>query len=225
MHTIIGKEDYLEAGQVFTWASKEHYQVWFTGKTVRHRRTEQMLPRLVRKGKLVKKDYGKKLIYAVPRTKNTLIEHGLGCTEGLVRIWRSNMEAMIIAERHFKGLGSVPDWGMLFGERLLLFEYTTQNNFEQARIVKTKITKYQSNLEGILEKFGALEGVVLFVIDVARVRVENFVNRLHPDGPFMFCDYETFKSVPIGEQLTAPIYIWGEDGETYPLRHVGLQDV
>jgi hypothetical protein len=53
---------------------------------------------------------------------------------------------------------------------------------------------------------------------VPREKVQKFVWEIIPIGlPVFFTDFETFKSVPIGEQLSAPIYIWGEDGKTYPL--------
>ena len=50
---IVSKDDYLKAAQLFHWAKREHYQMWFTGSLERNRRTEVMLPRLVKKGKLV----------------------------------------------------------------------------------------------------------------------------------------------------------------------------
>ena len=36
------------------------------------------------------------------------IYHGLACTECLIRFYRSRMEGEIIAERFFRGCGSVP---------------------------------------------------------------------------------------------------------------------
>jgi hypothetical protein len=41
---------------------------------------------------------------------------------------------------------------------------------------------------------------------------------LKPIGlPAFFCDTEMFCRVGIGQQLIAPIYVWGEDGFSYPL--------
>src|SRR5512141_2425552 len=89
---------YLDAASVFHWATKRHYQLWFTGQArTRHRRTESVLRRLTQSGKLRAVYYGKKLIYAVPRrskgTKNdefaglSKVVHGLACTECLVRFY------------------------------------------------------------------------------------------------------------------------------------------
>ncbi len=217
VHTF-SKDKYLEIAQLFHWATREHYIMWFTGRLDRHRRTEVMLPRLVKKGKLVAVRHGNRFVYSAPRRKNGLIDHGLGCTEGLVRIWRSRMDGTIIPERYFRGFGSVPEWGIWYPNgKLLLYEYSSKNNFEQARIVKTKVTKYQTNLPDLTFNFVADEAVVLFVIDISRERVKNFIERIAPDGPFFFTDYESFKKVPIGEQLKAPIYFWGEDGKEYTL--------
>ena len=127
------------------------------------------------------------------------------------------LSSIIIPEKYFKGLGSVPDWGMKYSNLLLLFEYSSKNNFEQARIVKTKVTKYQENIPLILEKFGGNEAIVLFVLDVSRDRANRFVERVDPGRDFYFTDYETFKSVPLGSQVQTPIYFWGEDGKEYPL--------
>lgn len=219
----IGKDDYLEAAQIFNWATKEHYILWFTGRLDRHRRTEVILPRLVKKGKLKSYRYGKRFIYIAPRMgrNNRVyynIEHGLACTEGLVRIWRSKMDGIIIVERHFRGLGSVPEWGIRFpNKKLLLYEHCTENNFTHAGMIKGKVTKYLENLPDIESKYQG-EGIVLFVLDVDRKRVESFVSRNKPIGePFFFTDYQTFIKVPIGKQLSTTIYIWGVDGDTYPL--------
>jgi hypothetical protein len=212
----ISKEEYQKAGQVFHWATQNHYKLWFTGNEERHRRTEQMLPRLVRKGKLVSNQYGKKFIYAVPRMKDTPIEHGLGVTETIVRICRSGQGGEYIPERYFKGLGSVPDWGINYNGKLLLIEYSSKSNLEQG-IVKSKLTKYESNLTNLINKFNATQAIVLFVLDVSRERVKNFVFRVQPDEQYFFTDFETFKSVPFGQQLTTLIYFW-RDGNEYPLK-------
>ena len=116
-------ERYIEAAQVFHWATNEHFILWFNGCLVRHRRTESVLQRLVQQGKLRSVRFGKRLIYTVPRrTKGKVptvpnenvryeagkseqavsgrnkIVHGLACTEGLVRFWRSDMNGEIIPE-------------------------------------------------------------------------------------------------------------------------------
>jgi hypothetical protein len=220
-HISIRKTEYLAAGQFFHWATVEHYRLWFTGNAKRHKRTEIMLPRLVRERKLNAVHHGRKLAYAVPRiTKgaNLFVEHGLACTEGLVRIWRSRMEGTIIPERHFRGMGIVPEWGIVYpNDRMILYEFCSADNFYRARLVEGKITRYRQLLSQIESRFRA-EGLVLFVIDVLPQDVERLVKRLQPRGPFFFTDYATFRAVPIGRQLAAPIYLWGEDGKRYPLK-------
>lgn len=218
MNTI-SKYDYLEAAQVFHWATAEHFILWFTGKRDRHKRTEVMLPRLVGKNKLIVRNYGKKYIYTVPRRKfDNHYEHGLGCTEGLVRYWRSRMDGVIIPERRFRGAGVFPEWGIKFpSNTLLMYEFCTADNFYRAGMVKSKITRYKKQMGYFEKKFGGM-GIVVFVCDAPRRKVDELVQKILPAGErFFFTDYYTFLDAPIGEQLSAPIYIWGEDGWPYAL--------
>jgi hypothetical protein len=221
-HTISQKR-YLEAAQVFHWATQEHFTMWFTGSTNRSKRTEAILPRLVNKGTLVAIKYGKKLVYACPRRVRHpgfffKVEHGLGCTEGLIRFWWSNMQAEIIEERFFYGCGSVPEWGLRYETgKMILFEYCTADNFNRTNVMKSKLAAYRHNLDAINRRFDR-EGIIVFVCDVTSERLTKFVTDIKPSGlPVFFTDYETFKTVPVGGQLSAPIYIWGEDGLAYPL--------
>lgn len=176
-----------------------------------------MLPRLVRYGRMVSKQHGKRFVYAAPSKKNIPISHGLGVTETIVRICRSGNGGEFIPERLFKGFGSVPDWGIRYEEKLLLVEFSTQNNFEGARIIKTKMTNYRQNLTKIIEHFKASEAVVLFVLDVSSERVDSFVKRNPFDDPYLLVDFDSFKEVPFGQQFSSSIYMWG-DGESYPLK-------
>ena len=177
-----------------------------------------MLPRLVREGRLRAVRYGKMLVYAVPRVSKGKyhIEHGLACTEGLVRFWRSDMQGVVVPERHFRGLGSVPEWGIMYNNSILLYEYCSADQFSRGRTVEGKVRNYDENLHAIEQKFGKT-GVVVFVIDAPRATVERWVARVKPSEPYFFTDYEAFTQVPIGQQLSAEIYFW-EDGKVYPLR-------
>ena len=84
--------------------------------------------------------------------------------------------------------------------------------------MKSKITRYEKSVLEFERAFKA-EAVVLFVLDISKETFRLFLNRYIPmDGKFYFTDYETFKKVPLGSQLKAPIYIWGLDGKVYPLR-------
>jgi hypothetical protein len=210
----ISKRDYLTASQVFHWATKEHYVLWFTGKLDRHQRTEVMLNRLVTKGKLRMVQFGKRLAYSVPRIsrgQNFNIVHGLACTEGLVRFWRSDMASQIIPEKSFRGSQIIPEWGLRSTSgNLLLYEFCTLDNFTRYNTVKWKIARYKNSLD---------TAVVLFVVDAPREKLQEYLKKAREDWDyFYFTDYLTFQAVPYGQQYQAPIYIWGGDGKTYPLR-------
>src|SRR5215204_2817347 len=131
----IPMELYIEASSVFHWATKRHYQLWFTGQeSKRHRRSESVLLRLVKKGKLRSVLYGSRLIYTLPKkVKRSGLEkvvHGLACTECLVRFYRSKMDGVAIAEKYFQGMGCVPEWGIIYPDgKLLLFEFCTKSNY------------------------------------------------------------------------------------------------
>jgi hypothetical protein len=43
-------------------------------------------------------------------------------------------------------------------------------------------------------------------IAVHRGNILAWILKYQPEGPFMFIDEQTFNSMPIGKQLTAPIY-------------------
>lgn len=224
MGTIISKDRYLEAAQLFHWATKEHFVIWFTGERRRHKRSEVMLPRLVNRRRLISRRYGKRLVYAAPRYgKDRLeypaIEHGLAATEGLVRLWRSAMNSTIIPERFFRGSHIVPEWGIRNADgKLLLFEFCTRSNFYKGGNVRSKITRYEKNFQNFLERFEG-EPVVLFVVAIPKTELEWWIAKNKPIGErFFFTDYDSFVKVAIGEQRKAQIYIWGADGLYYPLK-------
>jgi hypothetical protein len=226
----ISKEKYLEAGQVFHWFTRRQITLWFTGREGRHKRTEVMLPRLVKMGKLTATKYRQQLVYSVPRRNKKRIsgnkwywkiKHGLGCTEGLVRFYLADPDCEIIAERHFRGWYIFPEWGIRYSKTgtLLMFEYCTKDNWSRPGVIRSKITRYKKVFHKFAEKFEAKACLVVFVANAPRWTVEKFVRKILPCGPeFVFTDLQTFMDTPIGDQLTAPIYIWGEDGKKYALR-------
>ena len=130
------------------------------------------------------------------------------------------MTAEVIEERKFYGskCGSIPDIGLKYPTgKMILLEYTSESNFGHYNNIKNKLSHYRSNLWKIDERFKS-SGIILFVIDIPKEKLQKFVDEIKPAGlPVFFTDFETFKEVPLGSQLTAPIYIWGEDGKTYPL--------
>jgi len=207
--------------------------LFLTGKeSKRHRRTEIVLKRLSNRKMIRAIRFGKKLIYALPRkTKGwdehsglSKVIHGLACTECLVRFYRSGLDGEIIAERYFYGFGAVPEWGIRYPNgKMILFEFSTKNNFYYTGNIRGKIGAYNKNLPRIEARFQA-EAIVVFVCDVGRSAVQREVGSASAEGdrfpfdPFFFTDYETFLKVPIGEQLKAPIYFW-TDGKEYPLKN------
>src|SRR5258707_14355714 len=63
----IPMDRYIEAAQVFHWATKEHFSLWVTGRLDRHRRTESGLYNLVLKDRLRCVRVGQRLVYTDPR--------------------------------------------------------------------------------------------------------------------------------------------------------------
>jgi len=202
----------------------------------------------VRLNKLKALRYGKKLVYSAPRrTKGKLkdhfygdekarrtyendmlldfyhVDHGLACTEGLVRFWLADRKGVIVPEKEFKRINrgqlGVPEWGILYSTgTMLLYEYCTQDNFYRPNNVKRKIERYQDTVFQYEEHFIS-KAIVLFVLDVPMDVVDRFVDEIVPTGEqFWFTDYKSFLKVPMGEQLYAPIYTWGMDGKWHPLR-------
>ena len=227
-HTI-PMDLYIEASQVFHWATMRHFCIWFTGSYRRHRRTETVLRRLSKRGILRTFKYGKKLVYSSKQVKDEFeglakVNHGLACTECLVRFYRSRTEGMIVAEKYFYGLGCVPEWGIVYPDgKMLLFEFSTRNDFLVTGKVKGKLQAYREHIERIEEKFNA-KALLVYVIDIPKVTLERFLHKVWRAGSvaalspeIFFVDFETFLSIPIGEQLIAPIYYW-MDGNQYALR-------
>lgn len=192
--------------------------MWLTGELKRHRRTETMLPRLVKKGKLIAKNYGRRIIYTVPRRKNNRdFKHGLACTEGLVRFYLAR-KGEVFPEHRFRRRqnGVVPEWGIKYNSKIILYEYCTFDNFSRGE-VQSKITRYRDNLVNIENQVEA-EAMVVFVVDIDRWTLHHWINDRLPLGQhFFFTDYDNFLKSPYGDQLIEPIYIWGEDGWPYPL--------
>ena len=212
----ISKYTYLDVAQNFHWAMKDHFILWLTGELKRHRRTETMLPRLVKKGKLIAKNHGRRIIYTAPRRKNDKhFNHGLACTEGLVRMYLSK-KGDVIPEHKFRGNYIVPEWGLKYDGKLLLYEHCTYDNFQRGK-VKAKVTMYKSYLSNIENQFEARANVI-FVIEDTRRKVDKWIQEHMPVGhPFLFTDYDTFLRTPIGEQLIDPMDMYALDGFPYPL--------
>ena len=214
----IPQREYLKVTQWFHWATMEQYVKWFTGSVKRHGRTEIVLKRLSDKGKILRKRYGKRYVYAAKRRRGyTKIYHGLVCTECLIRIFHSKI-GEVIQESKFYGCGSVPEWGIIYDTTILLLEYCSRDNFKRKGRMTAKIKKYYQNLTKIEDKFEA-KPVILFIIEDERRKVKEFVEKEMPLGDFVFTDFSTFLRIPLGSALKSKIYFWwtGEQVETISL--------
>jgi hypothetical protein len=229
---------FMKIADMDYWFDKRQIELLVFGtEAKRHRRTEILLRRLStrkRKG-LTAVRYGNKLIYTLKRRSNKSIYHSLNCMECLVRFYMSDTQGELIPERHFRGCGSNPDGGMRWNNVILCFEFSTLDQVVYHDQIPSKLRAYSANIEEIEKKFHA-EAIVVFILDVPRDRVGRYVglgNGLSapsaatipppsagdrfPLLPFCyFVDYKTFCSIPLGQQLTAPIYRW-KDGKEYPL--------
>ncbi len=206
---------FMSVAELFLWAEGLDFTEWILGTRTRWKRTEYTLPKLVRGGKLRAVRFGKKLVYTAGRRASfEQIPHGLACTKSLLRFKHSG-EGAYVSEGYFKrhGYQSIPEWGIVYPNGTLLFEYTTADNFRRVKAMNEKIIAYMRELE----KFHAVfdNPFYLFVIEAPKHEVRRFVERMNEN--FYAVDAPTFFGIPKGEQLTSPIYYWGGDGQTYPL--------
>lgn len=214
------QEEYRKVAEYFLWATQRDFTCWFTGEWKQWKRTEYNLPRMVKKNAITAVRHGKKLVYSVgkKRANNTAdIEHGLICTNSLLR-FKLSREGEFFSESFFRAinLGCVPEWGVGYGDSILLFEYSTADNFRRTRLMKKKVKQYTQSMDRFQNHFGR-QPIVLFVFDTFRYSVIHFVEK-YVNTPFIyFCDLRTFMNVGFGQQLTADIYINGLDCKSYPL--------
>ena len=232
-HSIITEDDVLRAVRMFRWVTRSTLELYFAGAEKRMKILETSLPALERGGRLFSERHRGEKVYSIARKENVKpvsMDHEIACADILVRLWRCRMEeGEIVPERAFRGFGIVPEGGIRYledRETMLTDEYTTRSNFTHGGVMKSKITRYKKYLSEMEAKFQRII-TVLFVIDIERSKVKEFVLRMRPIldepvfsvwagsslNPFFFTDYQTFKSVPIGEALTARIYFWNDGNE------------
>lgn len=218
-HTYFGSEAYAQVAQIFPVADRQDFVFWFQGHRGRDWRTERALVEAVRKGKLRRARHGKRYVYWSPtrwRGNPPSIRHGLLVTQALLGFYAARQKgAMVVPERDFRGFKVVPDFGLLYeGGTLLLCEVETATDRYRT---KGKVTRYNHHLAQIEAHFGA-RAVVVFVMEQPRALLRRWVARGVPWGAaHYFCDADTFFHLPDGRPLTAPVYLWGGDGQTYPL--------
>lgn len=233
-HSIITEDDVLRAVRMFRWVTRSTLELYFGGAEKRMKILETSLPALERGGRLFSEWHRGEKVYSIFRkemVKPVSMDHEMACADLLIRLWRCRMmeESEICTERAFRGFGIVPEGGIRYSaERntMLIFEYCTRSNFEHGGVMKSKITRHKKYLPAMEAKFQRII-TVLFVIDIERSRVKEFVLRMRSIldepvfsalagsslNPFFFTDYQTFRSVPIGEALTAKIYFWNDGNE------------
>lgn len=235
-HSIITKNNVLEAVRVFRWITRRTLILYFLGFPKRIKALEKMLPYLEDDGKLMATWHKGKKVYSMPRKNKTMpvsLDHEIACADIHVRLWRCRMgESEIFPERAFRGFNIVAEGGIRYAEErktMLVFEYCTEANFNHGGVMKSKITRYKKHLSEIEAKVKR-NITVLFVLDIDRRKVREFVKRVEPiledpvisgfSGepryPFFFTDYRTFESVPVGKALGAKIYFW-HDGKEWVL--------
>ncbi len=237
-HSIITRYDLLKAIRLLRFSTREILSMFFGRDERRMRTLEILLPLLEKEGRVVSVWHKGEKVYSVPRKRKVepvSMDHEIACAEILVRLWRCRMdEGEIFTERSFRGFRIVPEAGIRYSQQrktMLLFEYCTRANFLHGGVMKSKLTRYRKHLPD-MEKKVQRTITVLFVIDVERPTVKGFVARTTKDlnqpvfsklageyrYPFLFTDYQTFRSVPLGQALDAPIYIW-RDGKEWGLSH------
>ena len=214
-------DDYRYLVQVGGCITQRLARMYFTGKPeLRHRRTEWAFPKLEKKNEVVPLWHEGEMVYFARRLcRGTqyldLVDHYLGAAECVIRMWRANMTGIFVPQSEFHDMGSIPDQAVIFDKSLLLIEFHTYHNFRRHKVEQkvAAYTRHLSEIEGDFKR-GA---IVIFVIDALKEEIHEL--NVSDDSCY-FVDFNTFKSVPIGQQLSAPIYLWGGDGQPYPLRNV-----
>jgi len=211
----------FEALSVMHWATMHQLLFWLTSQTAKRMKAlEYNLPRMVKKGLIKEAWWEGKKAYSISHPVR-LLEHGVACTECLIRFVSARREYAVVGEDAFKAkkFGVIPEWGLIWPRKgtMLLFEFCTEDNATRSGMVPRKVNLYRRNLRKFETAYDAT-AVVVFVLDLSRADAEALASRCLHNEPIFFTDYRTFLSLNYGEALTAPIYIWG-DGDTYPLSH------
>lgn len=202
--------------QMFEWATVRQYRLWFHGKEERDNgRIERLVKALTESGRIQRVWYDGKFVYSCNRINRKryhhyphLIFHGLGITEGVIRLWKADPHEKIFLYEH--GFSRPrPEFGITYSTgKTILYEFSTADNIRE---MKKKIKEYELKLNP--------GQVVLFVADEDREHLRQLILRYQPKGSFYFCDYEKFISVDISDQLTAKIY-FNPYGKVEALRDV-----
>jgi|GEM_PF-1619751 len=181
---MITKDDVLRVIRMLRWVTRLILSLFFGGGERRIKALEKLLPTLEREGRIYSLRYRGEKVYSIPRMKRgkpVSIAHEIACALILVLLWRCRMaESEIVPERAFRSFGIVPESGIRYSEErgtMLIFEYCTRSNFRHGGVMKSKITRYKKYLPEMEMKFKRTI-TVLFVIDIERSKVREFVERM-----------------------------------------------
>jgi hypothetical protein len=183
-HSIITKADILRAVRILRWSTRYILVLFFGRGEKRIKAIERFLPLLETEGKIFSEWHKGEKVYSIARKKKVKpvsIEHEITCALILVVFWRCRMaESEIVPERAFRRFDIVPESALRYSETrgtMLAFEYCTRSNFKHGGVMKSKITRYLKNLSRMEATFQR-EITVLFVIDIDRQKVRDFVLRV-----------------------------------------------
>lgn len=203
----------LDWAYLFHWARREDFVRVICGQDKRHKAIEYNLPVLVKRRQLKRRRWGRQYVYALPGTNGRSacnLEHGLRCTDALVRFHLSKA-GEYVSEREFRAGGSkpVPEFGVRYGGDtavLLLFEYSSADNFRRKKLMEKKVRAYVSAMVWFSLMYEA-EPYLVCVIDANESEVERFAGRFDRNYLY-FADAHSFYSAPYGQQLSSQIYLW-----------------
>jgi hypothetical protein len=192
------------------------------------RQFEGLAGALVKTAQLKALRRGRVTLVSVPRrakghkgSSEQNVLHSRGRTSIIARLLLADRTARVIFERQLRQAREfplVPDGGLVYtsptsgGQWVLLFEYCTPDNAARLNVLRWKANHYLQ----VAEERPTYQ--VLFVLDLAADQLPATVSRLPGHGAFWYIDYATFMRIPPGQHLTAPVYLNGGDGQTYPLR-------
>jgi hypothetical protein len=181
-HSIITTDDVLRIIRLLRWATRFILVLFFGGGVKRIKALERLLPALERDGSLYAEWHRGEKVYSIPRerrVKPVSMDHELACALILVLLWRCRMEeGEIVPERAFRGFGVVPEGAIRYSKErntMIVIEYET--NKDHKRATKGKITRYLKYLPLMEAKFQR-RITVLFVLDITRAEVIDFVKRM-----------------------------------------------
>jgi hypothetical protein len=207
-------KQFLSEMQMFNWATARQIRLWFHNDEKRDNgRIERLLKKLSDQKRIRRMFYFGMYAYSVNRLKKNkrtpeFIYHGIRVSDCFIRLWKADPNPKVYLYEH-DFTQQKPEFGITYSTgKSLLLEFCT---FDNVRTIKSKIRKYEEMLKP--------HQVVLFVCDYDRELLKRRVLAYQPNGSFFFVDFDTFKSVPIREQLISKIYFSG-NGEVEALRDV-----